>query len=131
MRSFSKALFVLACGSLFLPWFTRNPELTGYFWGFRYVLLYALPLFALGVYLFEPSCRRGGIYSAIAELGAIAALVITAAVPGWWQQSSAFLAGGAYRSGIRAACAGYWVSLALFAMLFKLTTATVFSGKKA
>ena len=53
--SFDKTLFYLACGCVFLPWFTWDAQMMGYCWGFDFILELAVPLFVIALYLYSES----------------------------------------------------------------------------
>ena len=44
--------YLLFLISVFLPWFTYNPKVMGYCWGFQFFYLWLVPVIIIGVYVF-------------------------------------------------------------------------------
>lgn len=105
------ALFVL---SIFTPWFTYNPKVMGYCWGFQFFYLWLVPVIIIGVYVFW---RATAVMFVLSELSLIAILGSYIFAFGRWQEMCNIIAGFQWKDGLHTATIGYWISLGLFLVL--------------
>lgn len=125
-RNAVKLLSVLACLSLLLPWFSWNPGVMGYCYGFDFALFLGVPLLGAGGYLWwSPAGRGFGVLA-----GACAVLVVAGTVLaiGYWQ--ILWNMTGQWKFMLKPVLPGYWVSLAVYIALFATVLIKIFNNKK-
>lgn len=103
--------FMLFLLSVFLPWFTYNPKVMGYCWGFQFYFLWFVPIVIIGIYIFWKSTAA---MFALCELSLIAILVSYVFAFGRWQELCNIISGFQWKDGLHTATVGYWISLGLF-----------------
>ena len=107
----SYLLFLL---STFLPWFTYNPKVMGYCWGFQFFYLWLVPVIIIGIYVFwKPTI----VMFCLSELSLPVILGSYAFAFGRWQEVCNIISGFQWKDGLHTATVGYWVSLNLFVLL--------------
>ena len=124
--SFEKILFYLACGCVFLPWFTWNAQMMGYCWGFDFILELAIPLFIIALFLYSES--RSKLLVFITELSAALLVAFTVIAAGKWQDSFNMATG--WNFNLEPILPTYWISLAVFILLFIAVQFRIFQKKK-
>lgn len=122
----AKIVFILACLCVFLPWFTWNAKMTGYCWGFYFVLELAAPMVVIGVYLGSGS--RGKWFAALTELSSLLVIAIAVTAMGRWQIRCNIT--GVWEFAPETAQPTYWFSLVAFAALFAAIQFEVFKRAK-
>lgn len=110
-----KTLYILTVFSVFLPWFTYNPDVMGYCWGYAFLGWLLVPLVVIGIYLFG---KRSYLMILLSELSLITNLVILVVAFGRWQEVCNIQAGFHWADGFKTAQIGYWISLGLFVAMF-------------
>lgn len=105
--------FLFVC-SLFLPWFTYNPKLMGYCWGFQFFYLWLIPITIIGAFVFAKGKKAMFILS---ELSLATMFGIYIFAIGRWQELRNIISGFHWKDGLHTATVGYWVSLCLFCVL--------------
>ena len=110
-----KTLYILAVLSVFLPWFTYNPDVMGYCWGYAFLRWLLIPLMVIGIYLFS---KRSQLMILLSELSLIASLAVLVVAFGRWQEVCNIQAGFHWADGFKTAQIGYWISLGLFVTMF-------------
>ncbi len=116
MKRLLKVLFLLSAASLLLPWFTYNPRIMGYCWGFAFAKWYAVPMVMTGVYLYI--LPNGKLAAFLAELSVGMNLWICVIAFGRWQEAANIAAGYRWSDGLRTAQPGFWIAAGLFLALF-------------
>lgn len=106
--------FILFLLSVFLPWFTYNPKVMGYCWGFQFSYLWLVPVIIIGIYIFWKSTAT---MFALCELSLITILGAYVFAFGRWQELCNIITGFQWKDGLHTATVGYWVSLGLFILL--------------
>lgn len=106
--------FMLFLLSVFLPWFTYNPKVMGYCWGFQFFFIWLVPVIIIGIYVFWKSTAAMFVLS---ELSLIAILGTYIFAFGRWQELCNIISGFQWKDGLHTATVGYWISLCLFLML--------------
>ena len=124
--SFDKILFYLACGCVFLPWFTWDTQMMGYCWGFDFILELAIPLFIIALFLYSES--RSKLLVLITELSAALLVAFTVIAAGKWQDSFNMVTG--WNFNLEPILPTYWISLVVFILLFIAVQFRVFQKKK-
>ena len=124
--SFDKILFYLACGCVFLPWFTWDAQMMGYCWGFDFILELAIPLFIIALFLYSES--RSKLLVLITELSAALLVAFTVIAAGKWQDSFNMVTG--WNFNLEPILPTYWISLVVFILLFIAVQFRVFQKKK-
>jgi len=109
--------FVLLLLSIFLPWFTYNPKVMGYCWGFQFVHLWLVPVIIIGIYVFWKSTAAMFV---LCELSLIAILGSYIVAFGRWQEMCNIITGFQWKDGLHTATVGYWLSLGIFLLLVVL-----------
>ena len=107
----SYMLFLL---SAFLPWFTYNPKVMGYCWGFQFYYFWLVPVIIIGIYVFWKSTAT---MFALCELSLIAILGSYVFAFGRWQDMCNIISGFQWKDGLHTATVGYWTSLGLFVLM--------------
>lgn len=121
--SFDKLLFYLACVCVFLPWFTWDAKMMGCCWGFDFVLGLAIPLLVIALFLYsEP---RTKLLIIITEICAVLLVVVAIIAIGAWQNS--FFMASSWNFDLAPGLPTYWISLAVFVLLFIAVQFQVFS----
>ena len=123
--SFDKILFYLACGCVFLPWFTWDAQMMGYCWGFDFILELAIPLFIIALFLYSES--RSKLLAFITEVCALLLVVFTVLASGIWQDS--FYIDMSWNFDLEPILPTYWVSLTVFILLFIALQFHIFKGR--
>lgn len=114
-KQFLKLLYILSALSLFLPWFSYNPDVMGYCRGINFLGWFLLPMLVIGAALFG---RRSPLGVLLTELSLAANLAVLAVAFGRWQEVFNIQAGFRWCEGFEAARMGYWISLGLFVTMF-------------
>ena len=115
-KKYIKVLYLLMVLALFLPWFTYNPRVMGYRFGFVFLKWFAVPLVILALSLFRSGKNRILIILAeLAQLGFLAALICAL---GFWQQVCNIKSGFHLMEGLKTAQVGYWIAVAAFFVQF-------------
>lgn len=109
--------FLLFLFSAFLPWFTYNPKVMGYCWGFQFFYFWLIPVIIIGIYVFWKSTAAMFVLS---ELSLIAVLGTYIFAFGRWQEFCNIISGFQWKDGLHTATVGYWLSLGLFLLLVVL-----------
>ena len=112
LRNALKGLYILMILSLFLPWFTYNPKVMGYRFGYTFMEWFLIPLVILGIYLFKKENSR--IMFALAELSVIANICLLTIAFGKWQDVCNIQTGFHWKDGFITALPTYWLSVAVF-----------------
>ena len=110
-----KIIFLLAVVSIFLPWFTYDPELMGYCWGWQFLKWLLLPMFMIGSYLFTDV--RNIIVFIATELCMVVNLAVLVIAFGRWQEVCHMIGGYHWEDGFPTAQPGYWISVVVFSAL--------------
>lgn len=110
-----KTLYILAVLSVFMPWFTYNPDVMGYCWGYAFLGRLLIPLAVIGVYLF---CKRSNLMILLSELSLVVSLAVLVVAFGRWQEVCNIQAGFRWADGFKTSQIGYWISLGLYATMF-------------
>lgn len=114
-----KGLYVLSLLSLLFPWFTYNPSVMGYCWGWQFFSLFLIPMTVIAAYLFRFTGNRFlRILSQVCTLGNLASMVIAL---GSWQAACNIRGGFHWADGFRTAQPTFWLSAWLqlaFCILF-------------
>ncbi len=113
-----KAVYVLSALSVFLPWFTYNPQVMGYRWGFMFLPWMAVPVVVTGFYVFARGRRLPLVI--LAEISTTLNIAILAVAFGGWQEFANIAPGFQWSDGFHTATFGYWVSALLFLTQFVL-----------
>lgn len=108
------ASYLMCLLSMFLPWFTYNPKVMGYCWGFQFFYLWLVPVIIIGSYVFWRSTVSMFVLS---ELSLVAVLGAYVFAFGRWQELCNIISGFQWKDGLHTATVGYWVSLSLFVLL--------------
>ena len=117
-----KILFCLACICIFLPWFSWNPKVTGYCWGFDFILELALPMLIISFCIFSGG---GSVWLAVlTEIFAIAMVAVVILAAGTWQQ--VFNISGGLKFSMRPILPTYRFSLAVYVLLFAALQVRIF-----
>ena len=124
--SFDKILFYLACGCVFLPWFTWDAQMMGYCWGFDFILELAIPLFIIALFLYSES--RSKLLIFITKLSVALLVAFTVIAAGKWQDSFNMVTG--WNFNLEPILPTYWISLAVFILLFIAVQFRIFQKKK-
>ena len=106
--------YLLFLISLFLPWFTYNPKVMGYCWGFQFFFMWFVPVTIVGIYVFWKATTWIFVLS---ELSLAALLGSYVFAFGRWQEMCNIISGFQWKDGLHTATAGFWVSAALFLIL--------------
>lgn len=112
------AIYILSVLSIFLPWFTYNPDVMGYCWGFQFLKWMILPLLIIGVFLFR--IQSGKLLFFLAEMSIIAILAIFVMALGRWQEICNIIEGFQWKDGLHTALPTFWISAGLFLLFFIL-----------
>ena len=122
-----KILHFFACLCLLLPWFSWNPGVMGYCFGFDFALFLSVPLLVTGVYLWsEPAGRGFGILAGFCAAAVVAVAVLAI---GCWQ--NLFNMTGQWKFMLKPVLPGYWLSLAMYTALFAAVQIKIFKNKKS
>lgn len=111
-----KALYFLSVVSLFLPWFSYNPKMTGYCWGFHFWNLFLIPMVLTGLYYFR--FNHSKIMFLLCQLSLAANLMILVAAFGKWQDLFNIQSGFHWADGFRTARPGFWIAAVIFTIQF-------------
>lgn len=115
----------MACICIFLPWFSWNPRMTGYCWGFNFILGLALPLLVIAFYLFAG--RGSGWFAVLTEISAVLMVAVVIFAAGSWQH--VFNIAGGWKLSMKPILPTYWFSLVVYILLFAALQMSIF--KKA
>ena len=124
--SFEKIIFYLACGCVFLPWFTWDAQMMGYCWGFDFILELAIPLFVIALFLYSESESK--LLVLITEICALLLVAFTILAAGSWQYS--FHIGMSWNFDLEPILPTYWISLSVFILLFVVIQLSIFQKSK-
>ncbi len=122
-RLYLRTAYILSVLSIFLPWFTYNPKVMGYCWGYRFLPWMAVPLVITALYVFSREQKLP--LAILAELGAAANLGILVVVLGSWQEFANIIDGFQWKDSLHTATVGYWISAMLFLTQFVLLQVNV------
>ncbi len=116
-----KTVFILAVISVFLPWFTYNSDMMGYFYGFYFLDCLAVPLIIMALDVFGVvKDKRFKVLSVVASPAYIVIWILTGLV---WQERANIIGGLHPEDLLYTAIFGYWVSGALMIINFVMTVA--------
>lgn len=121
-----KILHLLACLCLLLPWFSWNPGVMGYCFGFDFALFLGIPLLVAGAYLWSEAAGRG--FGILAGFCAAAVVAVAVLAIGCWQ--ILWNISGQWRFMLEPVLPGYWLSLAMYIALFAGVQIKIFKNKK-
>lgn len=122
-----KLLTVLAGLCLLLPWFSWNPGVMGYCYGFDFALFLGVPLLVAGGYLWcSPAGRGFGVLAGVCAALTVAGTVLAI---GYWQ--ILWNMTGQWKFQLKPVLPGYWVSLAVYIALFTAVLIKNFNNKKS
>ena len=107
----SYLLFIL---SMCLPWFTYNPNVMGYCWGFQFFLMWFVPVTIVGIYVIWKATAWMFI---LCELSLVALLGSYVFAFGRWQEMCNIISGFQWKDGLHTTTVGFWVSTVLFLIL--------------
>ena len=116
----------MACICIFLPWFSWNPRVTGYCWGFNFILGLAVPLLIIAFYLFAGS--DSGWLTVLTEISAALMVAVVILAAGSWQH--VFNIVGGWKLSMRPILPTYWVSLAVYVLLFAALQVSIIKKSK-
>ena len=106
--------YLLFLFSVFLPWFTYNPKVMGYCWGFQFFYLWLVPVIIIGSYVFW---RSTAAIFVLSELSLIVILGSYIVAFGRWQEMCNIITGFQWKDGLHTATVGFWLSFGLFWLL--------------
>ena len=122
-----KILYLLALGSIFLPWFTFDAKMMGYRHGWLYLDWFAVQNIIIGIYSFGK--KRGRVFTFLTEVSLFMNLVALVLVFRLWQGRANIILGFQWRDGFITAQPGYWISVVLFLALFVMFQKNVLKCK--
>ena len=111
------ASYILCLLSMLFPWFTYNPKVMGYCWGFQFYFIWAVPMVVIGIYVFF---KQNLLTFMLSELSLVAVLGSYIIAFSRWQEICNIIAGFQWEDGFHTATIGYWISLGLFWLLVVL-----------
>lgn len=115
-KTITKVLYILMLVCVMLPWFTYNPSMMGYCWGWQFLLWLAVPMTGTGIAVFQKEQRAViWIPAAICQLVNLMILVLAL---GRWQEVRNIRAGFQWQDGLHTATAGYWGAVCVFLLFF-------------
>ena len=123
-----KGAYILAAGSLFLPWFTYNASMMGYCWGYQFLPWFLIPCCILGISLFRS--KRSALWTFLTEASLLTDLGLFIIALGYWQRLCNIRDGFQLLDGLHTAQGGYWLSLGLHTALFVLFQIHLFGTPK-
>lgn len=103
--------FILFLLSVFLPWFTFNPKVMGYRWGFLFLPYMIVPIAVIAMSAFV---KRRKPFIVLSELSLLSVLSVYVMSFGRWQEYCNIATGFRWSDGFYTATVGYWLSLGLF-----------------
>lgn len=112
----SVGLYVLCVFSLLLPWFTYNPDVMGYCRGYAFLKWFLVPMVVIGIYLL--SMKKSKAHFLLCECSLVTNLAVLVVALGRWQETCNIQSGFHWEDGFRTALPTYWISAALFLILF-------------
>lgn len=115
-------LYILTVGSFLLPWFSFDPGVMGYRFGFIFLQWFAVPMIILGFCTFGR--LKGKISLVLGELSIFAYLTLLVVTVGKWMEACNLKNGWDFRHGIKGALPTYWITVAVFiiyAVVFQCT----------
>lgn len=112
------AVYIGAVLSVFLPWFSYNPTVMGYCWGYSFVKWFAVPMIVFAITMAVK--RRNKVIVTLSELSLVTNLFILIYAFGGWQEVHNI--GGTFNlaEGFITATPYFWLSVVLYLSLFWL-----------
>ena len=123
-----KGSYILAAGSLFLPWFTYNASMMGYCWGYQFLPWFLVPCFIIGLSLFKS--QGNATWTFLTEVSLLTNLGLFVFALGYWQRLCNIRDGFQLMDGLHTAQGGYWLSLGLHTALFILFRVHLYGSNK-
>lgn len=124
---FCKISFAAACLSLFLPWFSHSPKMTGYLWGLHYIHYFLLPMIFIAVFAFSRENRLPTKIAAAVSAFANIPLLLLA----WGRFNIAGNVSGKWAFDTRVLHFGFYIALVLFFLLLVSVLIKVFKSEKS
>ena len=106
-----KVLYFFELLTFFLPWFSYNPKIMGYCWGFEFITWFILPFAILAIYLFG---KKETMISVLAEISSIINIVLSVIIFGRWQEKHNIIEGYHFADGFKTAQPAFYGSFFLF-----------------
>ena len=106
-----KGLYVLILLAFCLPWFTYNPAVMGYCWGFQFLPFFLISFCISGLYLFR--FRSSLFLGILCQVSALADVGILVHILGYWQKYRNIRDGFQLLDGLRTARFGFWLAVGL------------------
>jgi len=113
-----RILYVLSVVSIFLPWFTYNPNIMGYCWGYFFVKWFAVPQIIIGLYLFGR--EKIAPPAELAQVCMVGNLAVLAVALGKWQEVCNIIQGFHWEDGFHTALPTFWAAVAIFTAMLIL-----------
>lgn len=124
---FCKISFITACLSLFLPWFSHNPKVTGYLWGVHYIHYFLLPMIFIGFFAFSRENRLWSKITAAVSAFAHIPLLLLA----WGRFNIVRNVSGKWAFDTRVLHFGFYIAMVLFLLLLVSVLIKAFKSEKA
>ena len=125
-KTIARVLYILMLICVMTPWFTYNPKMMGYCWGWQFLLWMAVPMIGTGIAVFQKEQRvTFWIPALVCQL---ANLIILALAFGSWQQVCNIRAGFQWQDGLETATAGYWAAVCVFLLFFGCCAGNLIRG---
>ena len=115
-KAIARGLYILMVVCVLLPWFTYNPKMMGYCWGWQFLLWMSVPMIGTGIAVFQKEHRALIWVSAL--VCQIVNLMILVLALGRWQEVCNIRAGFQWQDGLETATAGYWMTVCVFFVFF-------------
>ncbi len=112
--------------SILLPWFSYNPRMCGYTWGFDYILFLAVPMFIIGAYAFALRNKKTAGYAAM--ISAVLNLVI--GVLAWGRFDAFTNVKGGWEFNPAVVRFGFPIALLSFTVLLIMLGVNIFNKKR-
>lgn len=106
-----KGSYILAAGSLFLPWFTYNASMMGYCWGYQFLPWFLVPCFIIGLSLFKG--QGNATWTFLTEVSLLTNLGLFVFALGYWQRLCNIRDGFQLMDGLHTAQFGFWLAVGL------------------
>lgn len=130
-RTLSEKIFMAvslaACLSMFLPWFSFNPGITGYMWGFSFFPHWLVPITFILVYQFLLDEKNAG-YVILMELSLLAVPCVLLYDMAAWHVM-AVTGEASLQTGLATAQPTFWVTAGLSIASFLTYQATLLKKK--
>jgi len=115
-KTIARVLYILMLFCVMLPWFTYNPKMMGYCWGWQFLLWMAVPMIGTGIAAFQKEQRTLIWFSAL--VCQLVNLMILVLALGSWQQVCNIRAGFQWQDGLETATTGYWAAVCVYLLFF-------------